>query len=344
MSKTALVTGITGQDGAYLGRLLLAKGYRVVGAVRRTSMSNLARLEELSIVRDIELVDFDLLELSNILRTVEQTRPDEIYNLAAQSFVGASFELPVYTGDCDALGVARLLEAVRMINPKIKFYQASTSEMFGKAQEMPQTETTPFYPRSPYGVAKLYAHWITVNYHESYGIHASSGILFNHESPLRGQEFVTRKITLSLARLKHGEIKEIELGNLDACRDWGFAGDYVDGMWRMLQQDEADNYVLATGQTHSVREFLQLAGRAIGMEIEFEGSGPNERGIDRKTGRTVVRVNPKFYRPSEVDVLIGSCAKATQQLGWKPSMSFGELVHTMSEADEKRVRDGRVHF
>jgi GDPmannose 4,6-dehydratase len=237
-----------------------------------------------------------------------------------------------------------LLEAVRTINPKIRFYQASTSEMFGNVQETPQAETTPFHPRSPYGIAKLYAHWITVNYRESYGINACSGILFNHESPLRGQEFVTRKITLSLARVKHGLAEMVELGNLDASRDWGFAGDYVEGMWHMLQRDEADDYVLATCQTHSVREFLQLAGRAVGMEIDFEGHGSEERGIDRKTGRTIARVNPKFYRPTEVDILVGNCAKATRQLGWKARVSFAELVNMMAETDERRVRDGEVRF
>jgi GDPmannose 4,6-dehydratase len=344
MNKRALITGVTGQDGAYLAQLLLRKGYQVIGAVRRTSMSNLARLEELGIAGNVELVDFDLLELSNIYRTIERTRPDEIYNLAAQSFVGASFELPIYTGDCDALGVVRVLDAVRTINPKIRFYQASTSEMFGNAPETPQAETTPFRPRSPYGIAKLYAHWITVNYRESYGIHACSGILFNHESPLRGQEFVTRKITLSLARVKHGLAEMVELGNLDARRDWGFAGDYVEGMWRMLQRDQADDYVLATCKSHSVREFLQLAGRGLGMELDLEGQGPEERAVDRKTGRTVARVNPKFYRPAEVDALVGNCAKATRQLGWETRVSFAELVGMMAESDERRVRDNAVRF
>jgi GDPmannose 4,6-dehydratase len=342
--KRALITGITGQDGAYLAQLLLKKGYYVAGAVRRTSISNTERLEELGICDRIELVDFDLLELSNIIRVVERVRPDEIYNLAAQSFVAASFELPVYTADCDAMGVVRLLEAIRTVNPQIRFYQASTSEMFGKVREMPQTEATPFHPRSPYGVAKLYGHWIAINYRESYGLHASCGILFNHESPLRGQEFVTRKITLGLARVKHGRQDAVELGNLDAKRDWGFAGDYVEGMWRMLQQEAGDDYVLATGETHAVREFIALAGRALDFDIAFQGTGVDERGIDRKSGREVVRVNPKFYRPAEVDLLLGSPAKAESQLGWKRQMSFAELVATMAECDDKRVQEGRVEF
>ena len=342
--KRALVTGVTGQDGAYLAKLLLEKGYRVFGAIRRTSMSNVARLQELGIANDIELVDFDLLEFSNLLRVVEQTRPDEIFNLAAQSFVGISFEQPIYTGECDALGVARLLEAVRNVNPKIRFYQASTSEMYGAVVETPQRETTPFYPRSPYGVAKLYGHWITVNYRESYGMHATSGILFNHESPLRGQEFVTRKITVSLAKIKHGKLDVLALGNMAAHRDWGYAADYVEGMWQMLQQPEPSDYVLATGEQHSVRDFVLAAGERLGFDIVFEGAGVQERGIDRKSGRTIVQVEPKFYRPAEVDQLCGSPAKAEQALGWKRRVSFPELVSLMVEADDRRVRDDRLTF
>jgi GDPmannose 4,6-dehydratase len=338
------VTGVTGQDGAYLAKLLLEKGYRVFGAIRRTSMSNVARLEELGIAEDIELVDFDLLEFSNLLRVVEQTRPDEIFNLAAQSFVGISFEQPIYTGECDALGVTRLLEAVRNVNPKIRFYQASTSEMYGSVVETPQRETTPFYPRSPYGVAKLYGHWITVNYRESYGMHATSGILFNHESPLRGQEFVTRKITVSLAKIKHGKLDVLALGNMAAHRDWGYAADYVEGMWQMLQQPEPGDYVLATGEQHSVREFVLAAGERLGFDIVFEGAGVQERGIDRKSGRTIVQVEPKFYRPAEVDRLCGSPAKAEQTFGWKRKVSFPELVTLMVEADDRRVRDNRLAF
>jgi GDPmannose 4,6-dehydratase len=342
--KRALVTGVTGQDGAYLAKLLLEKGYRVFGAIRRTSMSNVARLEELGVAEDIELVDFDLLEFSNLLRVVEQTRPDEIFNLAAQSFVGISFEQPIYTGECDALGVTRLLEAVRNVNPKIRFYQASTSEMYGSVVETPQRETTPFYPRSPYGVAKLYGHWITVNYRESYGMHATSGILFNHESPLRGQEFVTRKITVSLAKIKHGKLDVLALGNMAAHRDWGYAADYVEGMWQMLQQPEPSDYVLATGEQHSVREFVLAAGERLGFDIVFEGAGVQERGIDRKSGRTIVQVEPKFYRPAEVDRLCGSPAKAEQTFGWKRKVSFPELVTLMVEADDRRVRDNRLAF
>lgn len=344
MSKTALITGVTGQDGAYLASHLLKQGYRVVGAIRRNSLPNVARLEELGVFKDVELVGFELLEFSNIQHVIERYKPDEVYNLAAQSFVASSFELPTYTADCDALGVVRLLEAVRFVTPETRFYQASTSEMFGKVRETPQTETTPFHPRSPYAVAKLYGHWITVNYRESYGMHASSGILFNHESPLRGQEFVTRKITLGLARVKHGRADFIELGNLDSKRDWGFAGDYVEGMWRMLQQPSADDYVLATGETHSVREFLCLVGDALGFDIVFEGKGVSERGIDRKSGKTVLRVNEKFYRPAEVDLLLGSPRKAEAKLGWKRSVSFPELVQSMTEADERRVRDDNVRF
>lgn len=344
MSKTALITGVTGQDGAYLAAHLLKQGYKVVGAIRRNSLPNVARLEELGIVKEVEFVGFELLELSNIFHVVETYRPDEVYNLAAQSFVASSFELPTYTADCDALGVVRLLEAIRTVNAKTRFYQASTSEMFGKVRETPQTELTPFYPRSPYAVAKLYGHWITVNYRESYGLHASSGILFNHESPLRGQEFVTRKVTLGLARVKHGQADFIELGNMDAKRDWGFAGDYVQGMWRMLQQPAADDYVLASGETHSVREFVQRAGSALGFDIEFEGKGVDERGVDRKSGKTVLRVSKKFYRPAEVDLLLGSPRKAEEALGWKRSVPFSELVQVMAEADDRRVRDDNVRF
>ena len=342
--KRALVTGVTGQDGAYLAKLLIAKGYKVFGAIRRTSMAHVARLEELGIAADVELVDFDLLELSNILRVVERTRPDEIYNLAAQSFVGISFEQAIYTGECDAIGVVRLLEAIRACNPAIRFYQASTSEMFGKVAEVPQSETTPFHPRSPYGVAKLYGHWISVNYRESYDIYAASGILFNHESPLRGQEFVTRKISLSLAKIKHGQLDILGLGNLAALRDWGYAGDYVEGMWRMLQQQRADDYVLATGESHSVRDFVMAAGRCLGFDFVFEGSGADERGIDRKTGRTLVKVDPRFYRPAEVDQLCGNPAKAQRLLGWERKTTFAQLVETMVEADERRVQDNRLTF
>jgi GDPmannose 4,6-dehydratase len=336
MTKKALITGITGQDGAYLAQLLLSKGYEVYGAFRRSASSNFWRLEELGVANQIKMVSFDLLEYSNIQRTLEKVQPDEIYNLAAQSFVAASFEQPLYTSDVDAMGVTRLLEAIRSVNPKIRFYQASTSEMFGLVQEVPQTEKTPFYPRSPYGVAKLYAHWMTVNYRESYGIHASSGILFNHESPLRGLEFVTRKITSTLARIKHGSSEVLELGNLSAKRDWGFAGDYVEGMWRMVQQDTPDDYVLATGETHTVKEFVDLAAQAAGFELEWSGQEVDLKAVDAKTGRTVLKVNPDFYRPAEVELLIGSPEKAFHKLSWKSSTDLNELVEMMVTADMNR--------
>ena len=338
--KTALITGISGQDGAYLARLLLGKGYRVLGARRRSSNDALLRLHELGIAGEIEFVDFDLAEMTNILRVLEKAKPDELYNLAAQSFVYLSFEQPIYTAEVDAIGPLRILEAVRQAVPSTHYYQASTSEMFGKAQTIPQDERTPFYPRSPYGIAKLFAHWATVNYREGHAIHASSGILFNHESPLRGREFVTRKITWSLARIRHGDLDVLELGNLDAARDWGFAGDYVTGMWQMLQQESAQDFVLATGENHTVREFAEVAARCLGFDIVWAGSGAGEYGIDRRSGKTIIRVNPAFYRPAEVDVLIGSARKAQQILGWRRQVGFADLVAMMAEADDKRVRDG----
>jgi GDPmannose 4,6-dehydratase len=344
MSKRALITGVTGQDGAYLSKLLLEKGYEVHGAYRRSASPNLWRLEELGIANEVKLVAFDLLEYSNIQRSLEKVQPDEVYNLAAQSFVALSFEQPIYTSDVDALGTTRMLEAIRTVNPKIRFYQASTSEMFGKVQEIPQTERTPFYPRSPYGVAKLYAHWATVNYRESYHLHATSGILFNHESPLRGHEFVTRKITTALARIHHGSQEVLELGNLDAKRDWGFAGDYVEGMWRMVQQDQPEDYVLATGETHSIHEFLDLAANASGFALEWSGEGENTKAMDARTGRLIVRINPEFYRPAEVDYLIGDPAKAKAKLGWTPKMSFPELVQTMMDADLRRYEKQRQYL
>jgi GDPmannose 4,6-dehydratase len=337
VARRAIITGITGQDGAYLSKLLLEKGYEVYGAYRRSASLNLWRLNELGIEREIKFIPLDLVEFSNILRMVDKTRPDELYNLAAQSFVGLSFEQPIYTSDADGLGVARILEAIRMVNPQMRFYQASTSEMFGKVREVPQTEATPFYPRSPYGVSKLYAHWMTVNYRESHDIHASSGILFNHEGPLRGLEFVTRKITASLARIKVGRQELLELGNLDAQRDWGFAGDYVQGMWMMVQQDAGDDYVLSTGRTHSVRHFVETAARAGGIDLTWEGEGQDARGIDKKSGKTIVRVNPEFYRPAEVDLLVGNSEKARTKLGWQPKVQFEQLVQMMMEADMKRA-------
>jgi GDPmannose 4,6-dehydratase len=345
MSKqSVLVTGVNGQDGAYLAKLLLEKGHHVLGGVRRSSTANIARLTELGLDKDIELVDLDLFELSNVMRLLAKKCPDEVYNLAAQSFVGVSFDQPLYTAEIDALGPLRFLEAIREINPKIRFYQASTSEMFGKVQAIPQNESTPLYPRSPYGVAKLFAHWSTINYREAYGIHASSGILFNHESPLRGHEFVTRKITLALARISQGRQGVLELGNLSAERDWGFAGDYVEGMWLMLQQPRPDDYVLATGKTHTVRKFVELAARALEMEIVWEGEDKTEIGKDRKSGNTIVRVNPQFYRPTEVDLLLGSAEKAQKALGWKPNVELETLVEMMALADRDRVAGNRVSF
>lgn len=340
MTRRALVTGISGQDGAYLSKLLLEKGYEVIGARRQGASSTLWRLAELGIDKDIEILPLELLEYSNIQRLIATARPDEVYNLAAQSFVALSFEEPIYTSDVDALGPARVLEAIRVVNPDIRFYQASSSEMFGSVVETPQTESTPFYPRSPYGAAKLYAHWMTVNYRESFGLHATSGILFNHESPLRGSEFVTRKITASLARIKHGQQEVLELGNMEAKRDWGFAGDFVEGMWRMLQQPEGGNYVLATGKTHSIFDFVDKAAEVAGYSLAWEGDGPDARAIDRKSSSEIIRINPKFYRPAEVDLLLGQPDKARQALGWEPKVQLPELIEMMVEADMRRAAAG----
>ena len=342
MAKTALITGVTGQDGSYLAKLLLDKGYNVLGAARRSASVNLWRLDFLGIRDKVKIVPMELLEFTNICHVVQQHKPDEFFNLAAQSFVAASFEVPLYTADADAIGVTRILEAIRQYSPETRFYQASTSEMFGKVQEVPQKESTPFYPRSPYGVAKLYGHWITVNYRESYGLHCSSGILFNHESPLRGLEFVTRKITAGLASVKYGHQSHIELGNMDAKRDWGFAGDFVEGMWRMLQQPEGGEYVLATNETHTVRSFVENAGKALGMNIEWSGEGVDEVGTDTKTGKQVVKINPQFYRPAEVELLIGDPHKAQSVLGWKRQLSFEGLVEAMAKADDDRASTGSV--
>lgn len=339
MSRTALITGISGQDGAYLAKFLLDKGYRVVGGLRRSSSGDLARLEELGIAREVSCVDLDLAEFTNIMRTLDKVKPDEIYNLAAQSFVALSFEQPIYTTEIGGVGPLRLLEAIRQLAPSVRFYQASTSEMYGRAEQMPQDEATPFQPRSPYGFAKLLGHWATVNYRESYGLLASSGIMFNHESPLRGREFVTRKITLALARIRHEDLDLLELGNLDARRDWGFAGDYVTAMWQMLQQDEAADFVLASGESRTVRSFVETAAARLGFAIEWLGSGVDEQGIDRHSGRVVVRVNPAFYRPAEIDALVGNPQKAQRVLGWRRSVGFEELVTMMAEADDRRVRD-----
>jgi GDPmannose 4,6-dehydratase len=344
VAKRSFITGVNGQDGAYLAQLLLKNGHSVVGAVRNVPTANLGRLQELGITGDVELVDFELQEFGNVLRVIERARADEVYNLAGQSYVGPSFEKPVHTGQVNAIAVTAILEAVRTLDAGIRFYQASTSELFGKAVETPQTERTPFYPRSPYAAAKAYAQWITVNYRESYGMHAVCGILFNHESPLRAQGFVTRKITLGLAQIRHKLLDVLELGNLDARRDWGFAGDYVDGMWRMLQHKPATDYVLATGVTRSIRDFVAEAGRHLGFAIEWQGAGRDERGIDRTTGRVIVRVNPKLFRPAEVDIVCGDASKASRELGWKPHTSFSDMVRMMAEADDRRVREGRVLF
>jgi GDPmannose 4,6-dehydratase len=340
--KTAIVTGITGQDGAYLAELLLSKGYTVYGTYRRTSSVNFWRIEELGIADapSLHLVEHDLTDLSASIRLLEKTGAGEIYNLAAQSFVGVSFDQPITTAEITGLGPVNLLEAIRIVDPSIRFYQASTSEMFGKVQAIPQTESTPFYPRSPYGVAKLYAHWMAVNYRESYDIFASSGILFNHESPLRGREFVTRKITDSVAKISLGSLDCVALGNLDAKRDWGFAKEYVDGMWRMLQAECPDTFVLATNRTETVRDFVSMAFQAAGISLEFSGDGEKEIGTDSATGEVRVRVDPQFYRPAEVDLLIGDPAKAMEVLGWEPKTSLEELCRLMVEADLRRNRAG----
>ncbi|RZZ82944.1 GDP-mannose 4,6-dehydratase [Pseudoxanthomonas winnipegensis] len=340
--KKALVTGITGQDGAYLAQLLLDKGYEVFGTYRRLSSVNFWRIEELGVEQNphLNLIEYDLTDLASSIRLLESTGVEEVYNLAAQSFVGVSFDQPITTATITGLGALNLLEAIRIVNPRIRFYQASTSEMFGKVQAVPQLESTPFYPRSPYGVAKLYAHWMTVNYRESYEIFAASGILFNHESPLRGREFVTRKITDSVAKIKLGKLERLELGNLDAKRDWGFAKEYVDGMWRMLQADEPDTYVLATNRTETVRDFVTLAFQASGVDVEWSGHAEDERGIDAASGKVLVSINPKFYRPAEVDLLIGDPAKAKSKLGWEPKTQLEELCRMMVEADIARNERG----
>ncbi|MCK8097415.1 GDP-mannose 4,6-dehydratase [Pseudoalteromonas sp. 1CM17D] len=340
--KTAIVTGITGQDGAYLAELLLEKGYKVYGTYRRTSSVNFWRIAELGIEKheNLELVEYDLTDLSSSIRLLQSTNATEVYNLAAQSFVGVSFEQPITTAEITGLGPVNLLEAIRIVNPKIRFYQASTSEMFGKVQAIPQVETTPFYPRSPYGVAKLYAHWMVINYRESYDIFATSGILFNHESPLRGQEFVTRKITDSVAKIKLGKLDVLELGNIDAKRDWGYAKDYVEGMWRMLQAEKPDTYVLGTNRTETVRDFVTMSFKAVGIKLEWSGSAEDEVAKNVETGAVVVKVNPKFYRPAEVELLIGNPEKAQKELGWTPKTTLEELCAMMVKADLRRNEIG----
>ena len=345
MTKTALITGITGQDGAYLAELLLAKGYEVHGVKRRSSSFNTARIDHL--YQDphesnvsLHLHYGDMTDATNLIRIVQETQPDEIYNLAAQSHVQVSFETAEYTANADGIGTLRLLEAIRILKleGKTRFYQASTSELYGKVQEVPQRETTPFYPRSPYAAAKLYAYWITVNYREAYGLHASNGILFNHESPLRGETFVTRKITRAVASIHHGFQDKLYLGNLDAKRDWGHARDYVEGMWRILQQPEGDDYVLATGEMHSVREFVEHAFASTGITITWEGSGISETGRDARTGKVLVSIDPRYFRPTEVDLLIGDPAKAKAKLGWTHTTPFAELVKEMVAADLAEVQ------
>jgi GDPmannose 4,6-dehydratase len=342
--KTALITGVTGQDGAYLAELLLAKGYEVHGVKRRSSSFNTERVDHLYQDPHEGRTNFflhygDLTDATNLIRLVQEVQPDELYNLAAQSHVHVSFETPEYTANSDAVGTLRLLEAIRILKleEKVRFYQASTSELYGKAQAVPQNETTPFYPRSPYGAAKLYAYWITVNYREAYGMHASNGILFNHESPLRGETFVTRKITRAVAAIELGLQSRLYLGNLDAKRDWGHARDYVEGMWLMLQQPQGDDYVLATGETHSVREFVELAFAEVGRRIEWRGNSADEKGVDAKTGDVLVALDPKYLRPTEVDLLLGDPAKAREKLGWRHKVSFADLVSEMVQADLKSV-------
>jgi GDPmannose 4,6-dehydratase len=335
--KTALITGITGQDGSYLADFLLSKGYAVYGLVRRKSKLDFNNAEHLK--DKVHFIFGDMTDQASLIRAMEIASPDEVYNLAAQSFVTASWETPLSTADINAIGVTNLLETIRLIKPKARFYQASTSEMFGKVQEMPQKETTPFYPRSPYGVSKLYGHWITKNYRESYGLYACSGILFNHESERRGEEFVTRKITMAVAKIKCGKQDVLELGNLDAQRDWGHSEDYIKAMWLMLQQDAPDDFVIATGETHPIREFVALAFKEVNIEIEWHGVGVQEYAAIKGTNKVVVRVNPLFYRPAEVDILLGDATKAETVLGWTRAVNFSELVRRMVAHDLKLIQE-----
>ena len=333
MNKTAFVTGISGQDGSYLAKLLLEKGYHVVGGERRNASGNLWRLKKLGIEDSIEISDFELSEFTNIYRNIDKYKPDEFYNLAAQSFVASSFEMPTMTADITAVGVSRVLEAIKQINPKIKFYQASSSEMFGKVTTTPQNESTPFHPRSPYAVSKLFGHWMTVNYRESYKMFACSGILFNHESPLRGEQFVTRKITLGLSNILKNNQEYLELGNLDSKRDWGYAADYVYAMYLMLQKKEPDDYVIATGKTYSVRDFINQACKVLKIDLEWVGEGIDEIGINKKNGKAIIKINPKYYRPAEVDLLLGDYSKSKEKLNWQPKVNFENLVTMMVESD-----------
>jgi len=340
--KKALITGITGQDGSYLAELLLEKGYEVHGIIRRSSSFNTGRIDHIINGKKYKDQFFfhhgDVTDASNLNRILEEVEPSEIYNLAAQSHVKVSFEIPDYTAQVDALGTLRFLDAIRETNIDTKFYQASTSELYGKVQETPQNENTPFYPRSPYGVAKLYGYWIIINYREAYNIFACNGILFNHESPRRGETFVTRKITLGAARIKQGLQEKLLLGNLDSKRDWGYAPEYVEGMWRMLQLDKADDFVLATGEQHSVREFIELTFRQLNIEIEWEGDGVNEKGIDKKTNQAIIEIDPKYFRPTEVETLLGDPEKAKKILGWKPETRFDDLVKIMADSDLEKVK------
>ncbi len=343
MRNVALITGITGQDGSYLADLLLEKGYEVHGIIRRQSSINTKRIDHLYYNKELKDKTFflhhgDMTDSSNLNRMIEQIQPTEIYNLAAQSHVGVSFEVPEYTAETTGIGTLRILDAIKKTGVKCRFYQASTSELFGGIPETaPQSEKTPFYPKSPYGAAKLYSYWITVNYREAYDLFACNGILFNHESPRRGETFVTRKITQAVARIINGDQDVLPLGNLNAKRDWGFSGDYVEGMWRILQQKKPGDYVLASGETHSVREFAELAFKEVGIELEWRGSGVNEKGCDKKTGRIYVEVNPKYFRPAEVELLWGDPSRAEKELGWKRKTSFRELVHMMVDADMKDI-------
>ncbi len=343
MRNVALITGITGQDGSYLADLLLEKGYEVHGIIRRQSSINTKRIDHLYYNKELKDKTFflhhgDMTDSSNLNRMIEQIQPTEIYNLAAQSHVGVSFEVPEYTAETTGIGTLRILDAIKKTGVKCRFYQASTSELFGGIPETaPQSEKTPFYPKSPYGAAKLYSYWITVNYREAYDLFACNGILFNHESPRRGETFVTRKITQAVARIINGDQDVLPLGNLNAKRDWGFSGDYVEGMWRILQQDKPGDYVLASGETHSVREFAELAFKEVGIELEWRGTGVNEKGFDKKTGRIYVEVNPKYFRPAEVELLWGDPSRAEKELGWKRKTSFRELVHMMVDADMKDI-------
>ena len=340
MAKTALITGVTGQDGAYLARLLLAKGYRVFGTERAQQPTERARLDFLGVTGDLTLLQLELTDSGQIQRVLDRVAPDEIYNLAAQSFVHASFEQPIYAGEVTGLAVARILEAMRNSRSKARFYQASTSELFGNAKVSPQDEETPFHPRSPYAIAKLYGHHIAVNYREAYGLHTSCGILFNHESPLRPAQFITRKVTLAFARMAAGQTLTLQVGNLDAARDWGFAGDYVEGMWRMVQQPEGDDFVLATGVAHTVRQLIETAAGCVGLAIEWRGSASATEGLDGKSGKVLVKIDPAFYRPADITLTVGNPGKAARVLGWRATLNFEKLIAMMIEADLARIKAG----